>query len=138
MEFAEIIVGKDEMRELVNRIAQLADSISDSGTVTDSVGIYNEKKYLQRLVEDANELLCHGEWLIALENILDNLAKVNYKLEPGIWCFAKRASKCAPDGWTHEKLLRKVMMTRLMAVARYGDDDMQQFKFHLEKGIERV
>ena len=102
--------GRDKTSEFVNRIEKLIDSISDSGTVTDSVGDeHNEKDYLKYLVKNANELIHYGEWLIALEILLDNLAEVNYKLDNDIWSLAKSASLYAPQGWEYDDVLLAIL-----------------------------
>ena len=103
-------VGSEKTREFVKRIEILIASIEDSQTVKDSAGDeLNEKEYLRYIINNASDLLNHGEWLIALEDLLDNLAEVNYKLDIDIWSLAKSASLYAPKDWAYEKLLTAAM-----------------------------
>lgn len=73
--------GKQKTIEFINQIEQLAEKTKENYIVEDSRGKYNEKNYLKKLVNEAKELIDHNEWFIALENTIDNLYEIDYKLE---------------------------------------------------------
>lgn len=49
--------------------------------VRDSRGTYPKAEVLSNLISDANYLIQYGEYKIALENLLDNLAEYELKLD---------------------------------------------------------
>ena len=118
-------IGKEKTNEFINSIENLLVSIDDSRMVSDPAGNYNEKDYLGRLVKNARELVFYGEWLIALENAVDNLCGINYKLDTDILDLAESALLSAG---CKDLRLGNVQLMKLQ-------DDMPGFKKFLEQGL---
>lgn len=98
-------IGKSKTIEFIKKLEILAGSVDELRVVRDESGEYNEKNYLQNLVKEANELIAYHEWLIALENTLDNLHEVNYKLSDDILELAEAALESVPDKSGRQELI---------------------------------
>lgn len=97
--------GREYSRLLIDGLEKLAGTVDESSIVKDSMGIYNEKDYLLHIVKDARHLIRYGEWYIAVENTIDNLCEVDYKLDNDLVLLVEKALKCGDDRENHLSLL---------------------------------
>lgn len=90
-------IGHNKTTEFINQLELLSIKADKERMIESVGGKYCEKDYLVHLVKEARELLKYNEWLIALENTLDNLCEVDYKLEGEILDLASDAMKVAAN-----------------------------------------
>ena len=118
-------VGSEKTIEFVDSLSRQAENVNISSTVQDSLGKqYNEKEYLNNIIESAYQFIEYGEWQIALENTLDNLCEVNYKLNSDLLDSAKAALLYSQDMGYPSDRLSLIKMMKLQ-------DDMLSFKEYL-------
>lgn len=84
--------GKIKTMEFIDHLELLSQNASEDTFHIDSRGEKcNEKQYLKHLVKKARELIDYNEWFVALENTIDNLSEINYKLESRVLNLASEA-----------------------------------------------
>ena len=88
-------VGHQKTTEFINQLESLAQGIDGKNVNKIRNGENNEKEYLELLVKEARELLQYNEWLVALENTIDNLCEIDYKLEDEVIQLAVMALEAA-------------------------------------------
>ncbi|MDI3320747.1 hypothetical protein [Pinibacter soli] len=103
-------LGKQKTIEFIDQIEAVAKKENFDNCVKDGVSEYNEKMYLTRLVAIARELILYNEWFIALENTIDNLFEVDYKLDSDIVNLAIQAFNSVPSNNPRLKDLEQMII----------------------------
>ena len=99
-------VGKTKAIEFIDMLEVLSQRATEDILWTDSRGKkYNEKQYLEHLVKEARELIKYNEWLVALENAVDNLLEIDYKLDSNVLALASAAFKASTNESERLKLI---------------------------------
>ncbi|WP_343614528.1 hypothetical protein [Flavobacterium sp.] len=86
-------VGKQRAIEFIDKLESTLENVDTNNIVENAFNSYNEKEYLENLIKEARELIKYNEWGIALENTIDNLLEVNYKLDDDLITSAVDALK---------------------------------------------
>lgn len=86
-------VGKQKAIEFIDKLESTLENVDTNNIVENAFNSYNEKEYLENLIKEARELIKYNEWGIALENTIDNLLEVNYKLDDDLITSAVDALK---------------------------------------------
>lgn len=90
-------IGETKVKEFINVLESLSQKASEDIYYESPQGQNsNEKEYLSSLINQARELIEHNEWYVALENTLDNLHEINYKLEGKVLDLASAAFESVP------------------------------------------
>ena len=89
--------GRIYTQKFLDALQAWSATIAPHQEVQDSLNKHNKKQYIEYVVNSARDLLKYGEWLIALENTLENLYEVNIQLNPSILQHAEKALKAHPD-----------------------------------------
>lgn len=84
-------MNKEILQDFVNQIKDLAKKSKEDDYVNDGVKIYSKKSYLEWVLSDAEEFIYYGEYVIALEDMLDNLGEVNIVLDEKVINLARQA-----------------------------------------------
>lgn len=92
---SQLKTGYQKTIEFINQLGLLAQSIDGKSLNKIQNDERKEKEYLELLVKEARELLRFNEWLVALENTIDNLCEIDYKLEEKVIQLAVTALEAA-------------------------------------------
>lgn len=67
--------------DFLSEIEEMCKACNPEDMVRDSCGTYPKAQILSYMISDAKHLIKYGEYKIALENLLDNLAEYELKLD---------------------------------------------------------
>lgn len=67
--------------DFLSELEEMRKACNPEDMVRDSCGTYPKAQILSCLISDAKHLIKYGEYKIALENLLDNLAEYELKLD---------------------------------------------------------
>lgn len=81
----------ESLLDFINKLEEMRKACNPEDMVRDSSGTYPKTQILAYLISDAKQLIKYGEYKIALENLLDNLAEYELKLDDKTLDFAARA-----------------------------------------------
>jgi len=84
-------MDKDFLNEFVYKIECLSKVMTKDDAIVDQYGIHQKATVLDHYVCVAKDLIRHGEYLIALENMLDNLIDSSIYLDESIIRLARQA-----------------------------------------------
>lgn len=84
-------MNKEILKDFVNQIKDLAQKSKEDDYVNDGVKTYPKRSYLEYVLSDAEESIYYGEYVIALEDMLDNLGEVYIVLDEKIINLARQA-----------------------------------------------
>lgn len=71
----------ESLLDFITKLEEVRKECNPEDMVRDSRGTYPKAEVLSNLISDANYLIQYGEYKIALENLLDNLAEYELKLD---------------------------------------------------------
>jgi hypothetical protein len=97
--------GTQKTIEFIDHLARLAEEMAPDQMLKDAAGSYTAKAYLEGIVQSARELIAHREWLIGLENALENLYEVDFRLDAETLAPAEAALKLAATASTQMELI---------------------------------
>lgn len=99
-------IGKTRTIEFIDILESFSRKANEGAFYTHSRGEKcNEKQYLEHLVKEARELIKYNEWHVALENTVDNLLEIDYKLDSNVLDLASAAFKAAANESDRLKLI---------------------------------
>lgn len=81
----------ESLLDFIAKLEEMRKVCNPEDMVRDSSGTYSKAEVLSHLISDARQLIQYGEYKIALENLLDNLAEYELKLDDQTLAFAVRA-----------------------------------------------
>jgi len=84
-------MNKIFLDEFIAQIEGLSKSCGKDDSVIDRYGVHQKADVLKSYVSAAKDLVKYGEYLIALENILDNLAESSILLDEKVINLARQA-----------------------------------------------
>jgi hypothetical protein len=97
--------GAQKTVEFIDHLARLAQEIPPDQMLNDAAGSYIAKEYLEGIVQSARELIAHREWLTGLENTLENLYEVDFRMDAEILASAEAALKLAATASSQMELI---------------------------------
>ena len=74
-------LGKKQTIEFINQIELMAEDANAGKMLNSIIETCDEKIFIQNLVINARELIEYNEWLIALENTIDNMYEFDFTLD---------------------------------------------------------
>lgn len=96
--------------DFIDQLEIFAKTVDEKDLVSDSLGEYNAKEYLNTIVYEARDLIKYNEWIITLEVSLDNLFEVHYQLNDKTIDLAKNALVSASKYHEWAKELEEMRM----------------------------
>jgi hypothetical protein len=84
-------MNRDFLDEFINQLEKIMEVSNKDEYVQDSKKSYLKIFYLENLIIEAKELIGYGEYVIALENMLENLNEVSILLDKYIVNLARQA-----------------------------------------------
>jgi hypothetical protein len=83
-------MNRDFLEEFVEQIEELSKTCDKNDYVKDSCGSYLKHFYLDNLITETRKFMKYGEYKIALEMLLDNLAEVSIVLDEKVINLARQ------------------------------------------------
>lgn len=74
----------ESLLDFITKLEEMRKACNPEDPVRDSSGTYSKAEVLSHLISDARQLILYGEYRIALENLLDNLAEYEITLDDQI------------------------------------------------------
>src|SRR6476619_4592482 len=99
--------GKTKTKEFIRHVALLSQSASDR-IVFGYRGEEPEKDFLKQIIADASDLVEHNEWGVALENLIDNLYEVDFKIDDMAVMLAEDALKACGFDYADWKCIEEL------------------------------